>query len=508
MRLGLRGKETPGGWRVALGLSVLWAFGPAIPALMRGGILGSPYTDLYPSVWGLGWFVSAPSWLPNYTTSLAAPEGMGFYYSSPLHGWAATVLVPLFGVVFSYNLLILLARGLTVFAAYGAGRAAGLGERGALVAGAIYGTSPFFHGYSVEGIVEGTDGWTLALLGWALAAGHPARATLALGLTIWSSWYLGMVGVSLVVLSALLVDRRQWMVLLGGLGLAAPALVSFAEAFPGIAPMDPTVRSLMGATLKIPRPGVLPGEDSFAINNYLGWITAGLALMQVHVAPRRSLPILLVALGFFVLSTGWGPWYELPVLRSVRFAYRWHAGTLLMFGWLAGMAVEAKGLSRWVALAIMMEGLLLSPVEPLIPSADAEVPGIYDQVRGPLLLEVPGPVAMPPGVINLSRPRARYLLYFQLQHGAASPWAPDFNGVGARAPAGWLTSFRSWDPLEQLTPTPPDLVGARAAGVTQVMLHRDGLGQRAGELAAALVAGGAQERTREGQLVLFDLGGR
>ena len=56
----------------------------------------------------------------------------------------------------------------------------------------------FFHGYAVEGIVEGTDGWTLALWAWALGA-NVSRCRLY----SWES-LLGRVGIWAL---RLLIDR-------------------------------------------------------------------------------------------------------------------------------------------------------------------------------------------------------------------------------------------------------------------------------------------------------------
>ena len=67
-------------------VAVLWAILPLLPALLRGELPGSPYTDLYPSVWGLDVFTSGLPGLVTHTTRMGAPGGIGFYYSSPLHG--------------------------------------------------------------------------------------------------------------------------------------------------------------------------------------------------------------------------------------------------------------------------------------------------------------------------------------------------------------------------------------------------------------------------------------
>ena len=113
---------------------------------------------------------------------------------------------------------------------YGAARAWGLGQRGALAA-CLYGCSPFFHGYAVEGIAEGSDGWTLALWVWAIGLGRFRLAAIPFALTVLSSWYLGMVALLLMCLAAIRERRALWSLL--GLVFAAPALAQFVSAFPG-----------------------------------------------------------------------------------------------------------------------------------------------------------------------------------------------------------------------------------------------------------------------------------
>lgn len=486
------------GLLAAVLLALAWGALPALPALLRGELLGHPYTDLYPSVWGLWGFAEAQPAFPGRTGLLGYPEGMGFYYSSPIKGWLAWPLIPLLGLPLTWNLLTLAARVGTVMAAWGASRAWGASGPGALAAAAVYGASPFFHGYAVEGIVEGTDGWTLAL--WALAVGRRrwGWSILAFAATVWSSWYLGMV-VCLLTLLAGLWDRRAWLGFLGLL-LAAPALWRFATAFPGAGPLDDAVRAAMGAVLRIPRPGLSEGLNPFAITTYVGWLTLGAALLA------RSRWVLL-ALIPAVFSLGVGPIYELPVAELVRFPYRWHAGTLLLLA--PAVAVFADRRRLWVlGPLIALEGLLLSPVEPVIPGAPAEVPEVYALVDGPVL-EVPGPVALPPGELNPSRPRARYLLYFQTGHGQPSPWVPDFNSVGVLA-RDELDAIRAWDPLVSKTRpegVPPELVATLSGmGVRYVVIQREPLGEaRARALSGALVEAGGRVLADDGERRLIGL---
>lgn len=472
----------------AVVLALLWGVGPALPPMLRGELLGHGLTDLYPSVWGLWHFAELGGVLPDETHLLAHPEGMGFYYSSPIKGWLAMPLLPVLGLKHGFNLLTLLARVGTVLAAYGAGRAWGLKGPGALAAAAVYGCAPFFQGYAVEGIVEGTDGWTLALWAWAVGARRWALAPVALALTIVSSWYLGMAACLLVVLAALQ-DRRA-LLSLGGLVLAAPALLRFTGAFPETAPLDDAIRVAMGASPGLWTPGIAPGLNPFAITAFVGVGTVALA------AWSRS-PLALFALVPAVLSTGWGPWYDLPVLEMVRFPYRWHAATLAILALAAGRGVDR--LPRWAGLAapvLVLEGLLLSPIEPVLPGAEADHPAILAEVDGPVL-DVPGPLALPPGQPNPSRRRARYLLFDQAAHGQPIAWRPDFNSVGVTpAPDGPTTPFVAWDRLVSPGDPPPLPAGAVAAlsdaGIRTIVLHKSELGTpRLRALHDQLVAQGA-----------------
>jgi hypothetical protein len=452
-------------WPILL-LALAWGLLPALPALIAGELIGSPWTDLYPSVWGLWWFASQQPGLPTFCEQLAAPEGMPFYYSSPLHGWFATPWIPLIGVPASWNLGVLAARVATVVCAFGAARAWGLERPGALVAAAIYGCAPFFHGYAVEGIVEGLDGWTLALFLWAHARRRTGWAVLAFGLTVISSWYLGAVACAF----ALLLGRRGWLSMLGGLCLASPFLSGFTGAFGEREALEPAMRRAMGSDLFPSLPGLIT-DNPFAKTSWVGVIAPGLAIW----GRRWRLGLVLGA--FWLLSLGLLP-------SPLRFAYRLHAGVLVVLALLAGQVAQRWRHGGWLALAIVAEGLLLSPVEPLLPSAPAQPERVYAQLPEGPVLDIPGPLAMPPGVLNPSRPRARWFLYQQVFHGQPSPWAPDFNSVGTRAEDG-LDRTRALDPvLDQPLPERLDLE------VDSVVLHHRELRGRLEEAQELLRAEG------------------
>ena len=368
-----------------------------------------------------------------------------------------------------------------------------------------------FHGYAVEGIIEGTDGWPLALWAGALARRRWGWTVLAVGLSIAASWYLGACVLLLVGLAGLRWPRA-W---LGGLGavLALPLLVMFLGAFPGGQPLDPAVRAAMGAPVGVPRPGVLPELNPFAITAYVGWLAGGLGLLAL-VRSERWLVWLLVPA---VLSLGVGPWYELPGLELLRFPYRWHAATLAILALGLGRGVDGLG-PRWQKL-----GWVIGPagcgggppasvrVEPLIPGAAAEVPPLVASLDGPVL-DVPGPVALPPGVHNPSRPRAQSFLYAQTVHGQPSVWAPDFNSVGVETVGtGALDAVRAFDRVAN-GGQPEGLEAGtveklQALGVRWVVVHRDDPGlQEEESLKAGLIAQGAVMVGEDGERWLFRLG--
>lgn len=481
-------------WPILL-LAVAWGLGPALGPLMEGKLLGHGLTDLYPSVWGLWAFADAQPGLPSNTHWLGFPSGMGYAYSSPIKGWLATALIPLLGLVSTWNILLVAARMATVVCAYGAARAWGLGCRGSVTAAAVYGCSPFFHGYAVEGIVEGTDGWTLALWAWALGAKKFRVSAVAFGLTVLSSWYLGMVACLLGGLAVMKDRRACWSFL--GLLIAAPALWQFFSAFSGSGPIDPVVRAAMGGTLSLPRPGMSEGLNPFAINTYVGFTVLIAALAsRTRWVIAAAIPAL--------LSLGIGPIYDLPVAEMVRFPYRWHAATLLLLA--PAVAITAQRMSWGWLLAplIVAEGLLLSPIEPMIPGAEATIPAYVAHVDGPVL-NLPGPLAMPPGTVNRSRGRAQYLMYHQTQHAQPSLWVPDFNSVGV-APADTAELLSKFTELDRLSraPLPATLpiAAIQRVGVEVVVLHRRDLGKKRTALAQRLLTANAWTLTFEDEHVI------
>jgi hypothetical protein len=473
-------------------LGIVWGVFPALPALLRGEYLGHGLTDLWPAVWGLWWSAEAWPEIPLETKLLGFPEGIRFLYSAPLKAWIGGLLVPSLGLRHTWNILLLGSRILTMVSAAWAARAWGLGPRGILCASAVFACSPFFHGYAVEGIVEGTDGWPLGLLVGALGYSRLTWAIPALALCVLTSWYQGAVGCLLVALVGLGQPRLWW----SGLGvlLAVPAIHTFTGTFSGNEPLPAEVRAAMGSSLAVPRPGLLPGLNPFAMNSYVGFVLAGAAMFG-------NWRLVVVAMVPAILSLGVGPWYELPVFEKLRFPYRWHEATLAVLALAAGRLADCKKWGWWLGPFIVVEGLLLAPVEPVIPGADPEPPAACRLEKvlfaggGGALLEVPGPVALPPGVPNPSRGRARELLYGQTCHGLPSPWVPDFNAIGVRDNPSWLQTLQRWDRVAKGRggDVPEGLVAdLRAAQVAWVLVHPQAPGLRdADRLREGLLSQGA-----------------
>jgi hypothetical protein len=417
-------------------LSLFWAIVPMLPALWDGGIVGSPQTDLYFSIWSLHipWMdtsaVFESQWI-NY------PHGQPIYSSAYIKSILAWILSPLLSPAQSYNLLLFAARLAGPLCAYQALRAWGYREIAATGFAVFVTMSPFLHGYAVEGIVEGVDVWPLALWLWACAGQNKFKMAFTLAICILTSWYLGAVACLLTLILA--TKRKEILYSLLGVAISSPAIWMFVHTHPSMGGIPVDIREAMSAEFGLSTPNFLSKINPFAKNNYIGWC------ILLAISRSRYTLWALIPLG---LSFGLGS--ELPVLSSVRFPYRWHLATMVLLGFALADFLQKKNWT-WLPTLILCEGLLLSGVDFFIPSATAQNPEIYRMVNQPIL-DVPGPLSLPAGTPNLSRYRASYLLYAQLTHKQPSLWAQDFNGIND-VQKQW-ENWRSWDPLLKITPKP------------------------------------------------------
>lgn len=415
-------------------ISLLWALIPMLPALWQGGLAGSPYTDLYFSVWSLyiPWIDDgAPctsSWL-NY------PYGQPIYSSAYLKSILSWLLSPLFSPAQTYNLLLFCSRIAGPICAFMAIRAWGYTETAAIGFSVIMGMSPYVHGYAVEGIIEGIDVWPLALWLWACSTKRIIYMASSLALCLFMSWYLG----ASACLLTLILARKDVRILhsLWGILIASPAIWTFVQTHPTMGAIPIDVRESMSAQLGIPTPNILSKGNPFAKNNYVGWCTV-IMLLQWKTARWALIPL--------ALSFGIGS--ELPLLSSVRFPYRWHLATMVLIGFAVADVLQKKNWS-WFPWILLLEFLLLSNINFFIPTAPSIPPNIYNHLDRPVL-DIPGPISLPAGVANPSRERAFYLLYAQLYHKQPSLWPQDFNSLQPIEDR-WK-NWQSWDPILKQNP--------------------------------------------------------
>jgi hypothetical protein len=199
--------------------------------------------------------------------------------------------------------------------------------------------------------------------------------------------------------------------------------------------------------------------------------------------------------------------YELPILQSMRFPYRWHAGTLLLLAFAAGKCADQYNL-RWLGYGICFEYLALASLPIMLPGSTARPPSIYQYVDAPVL-DIPGPVAMPPGKINRSRVRASYFLHGQTLHQQPTPLRPDFNALKPDKQPTWLQTWESWDPLRKTkgsVPTHKDLRKLQTNKIGYLLIHHKELGQsRSKQLTNAVTKLGLYEVTCERDRCLYKI---
>lgn len=395
---------------------------------------------------------------PFSTSWIHYPDGQSIYSSAYIKSIFAWMLSPLLSPANTYNLLLFLSRLLGPICCFFAMRAWGYKDLAATGFAVFVGMSPYLHGYSVEGIVEGVDVWPLALWLWACARQKTPYMIASFALCILMSWYLGAV----VCLLAVILSRHDTRILFSLLGVlvAAPAIWTFVHAHPtmGAIPLD--IRETMSAQWGIPTPNIMSKSNPFAKNNYIGWC-AMIALFEWRYARWALIPL--------ALSFGIGA--DLPLLSFVRFPYRWHLATMVLIGFAIARLLERKNW-WWFPFLVLLEFLTLSRIDLFIPRAPAQIPEIYQYLDRPVL-DIPGPLALPAGTANPSRERAQYLLYAQLYHHQPSLWAQDFNTL--HPPESSFDNWQSWDPIlkrDHTFPTRSDHEQLKKEGASVVIHHR------------------------------------
>jgi hypothetical protein len=328
-------------------------------------VAGAERSDLWESLWSL-WMFQRSAWsgqIPFHTDLIGFPEGGTLVVADLLNAVLALPLVPLVGLVPTYNVLVLGHLVLSATAAHrlaealpptGAARGAGW------VAGVAWAVAPVL----VSGIHNGTSeaiggGWLpLALLA-ALAAvrrGGAGRVVAAAGLLAVStvaSWYFGLAAF-----------------------LAVATLLAVGE---GTVPVAHRIRRLgpvllVGAALVLPV-AIVVLHASTVPDNLVGIKNA----REVASVRRTNGPA--DPVGWFAIGD-----YRSPDFRELSrygedFIHCHYLGWVLLLGGLAALGdrVRRRGLG-WIALAGLVGGLLaMGPVvarfgSPVILPGDRAIP--------------------------------------------------------------------------------------------------------------------------------------
>ena len=397
----------------AIFLSVCWALIPTIPMLWMNnwdGILGFPYTDLYPSVWSL-WAFSHSDWM--HTNVLNYPKGMGWYPPSIIHAFIAIPLQNIVEMGTLYNILLIFFRFLCPLLTYLAARSWEVSHKGSLLITVVFACSPFCHGFAVEGIIEGLNAWTIPLWLYFCGIRHRTGMIASFALCCISNWYFGA---CISVMTIIIALRRMdvlWSFV--GLFLVAPFVWLFVSAWSTIMPLGSQLQQDMSISVMDFLPNFTMLPTPLAKNNYISWIVLMILLFHRH----RDMWIIFVPLLLSLNILGW-----LPLFEHIRFPYRFHAMTLLLVGYFAAPYIK----KNWVIYAILIEQIMVGGLNFFIPVQKARSNGNYEQVDGPVL-HLPGTFAMSPGVVNPARKRYQEILLAQMQHQQPLQNKGDFNSL-------------------------------------------------------------------------------
>lgn len=368
----------------------------------------------------------------------------------------------------------------------------------------------------------GGSSLALAILG-CQAYGLYGAAMLLLGLPIWlghpRDWWprfkrLAPLGVALLAVALVVYKVAH------GLTVNPETLVPQPGRFLGDGPppilegaslsgmLDPRASGATQATL---------GGDELYVLTYLGWASVGLSIAgaAVHAGPRRWELRGLTALGLLMALLALGERFQIGAQGFVNPLFVALAAVLPHYDtnppvWqhvmatapllAPGLAAAIERLPRWrlpaagVALALILgERALALPVSFPLPTTEARVPAIYEQIHEP------GAVAEVPRLYKDYTTSHGHLFLAQTEHERPVPFTIN---IGA-------SPWDSYAPLAR--GVAPDWGAAaaclRSAGYRYLVLHRDHFSEpRVAEEALRGLSRSATPVEDDGLRVLFDLG--
>jgi len=402
-------------------LITLWSVLPMWGSLSSDGIAGSPYTDLYPSVWSL-W--ATESWWGTWNNIwFGHPTGQPWSPSTVFWGTLIIPLKPLMSMGSLYNTCLLFNRVLSCIAFYMAGRSYHNSHTTGLLWMVVIAMNPMIHGFAVEGIIEGTQIWPLGFWMWASKKELRGLSVVFGSLIVLSNWYWSIVWVIVGGFSHHQ-NRKVWGWMLMSILVCSPWIGHFLNIQSNGIEIPPEIYRAMGFQFGIPEPHFQSPPNPFAQSNYIGWILSACTIHQVS-KHFRSNTLLLIGIGF-LLSIGFESMQSVPIIGSMRFPYRM---CLLTFIGIS-MVLSELGDKQKIGLSIfvLLEFALLSPIDLVIPTSPSTYPDYTEEING-TVLELPGVLNRAPGEIDPSRPRMKRLMYFQTKHAQPSVWGLPFNGL-------------------------------------------------------------------------------
>lgn len=548
----------------AIAVALLW------PAIARLGqvVPGAPTSDTYDHLWGYWWTFQelASGQLPVRTEISHWPDGGLLWFVDPLGALISLPFQAVLGAAAGYTLALTVQVWGGMAAAYAAAWGEVRERDPAVLAGVIFGASPYVLSLLHSGTVE-----YLALapipLAWiamrrALAEGGRRPAALAAGAWAWATFgnfyygaFLGLLlGVAVVGEHARgwrpTLERAAWVVGLwaamcapflavAAWTLTSPDAVVDSASAPGWSYHSLPATDLL--TFLHPGDYYFPdGRDTGNLGiihvNYVGWIAAALAIVGAYRVRSLRLPLLLVAI------VAMGPtlaWHQEPVrigpmnvplpaallyfpgspFRFVHHPFR----LVVLLGWLMGLAAAHATAGRprlalGLAVGVLVEALFASPAVFPIPTAPATAPPLYATLRDDETVR--GIFDFPPNHHVANR---RYEM-LQTVHGKKVPYGvniflPDAFAENhfvrtlmqcLRRPSLATISREGGKPLQAFLakPVPTKVELGRqdlvAAGYDVVVLHREDLADTEAKCVAKAI-GGEAERV-EGELEVWRLG--
>ena len=393
-----------------------------LPAIINHQIAGSPWTDLYASVWSL--WATEDWWLTWRTNWLNYPNGQHWTPNSIIWG---TIIIPFKSILnmgLVYNCCLCISRWLGCWAWYLVGKSIGGTHKQGLMWMICISMHPMIHGFAVEGIFEGTQIWAL---GFSIYCMKERKYTAQVGfgtLVILTNWYWSLLwGIVGFIMG--LKDKRIWLTLGVALTICLPWVHHFIQFSSEAVAINSTILREMGIQFAIPTPNLLTPKNPFSQSNYFGWILTALIVSNIRSIVLK--PQLLFVIGGLLLSLGID--WSIPVLSSIRFPYRIHLLTMIGSVWLLKSNTQIAGkFGKWILCGVFLEQLILSPIDLIIPTSSQKIPDYVSKIDGPVL-EIPGPLYRDPGQTNPSRSRMKQVLFYQTVHNQPSGWSLDFNGL-------------------------------------------------------------------------------